>query len=171
MLRKLLVVAAFLMLPAVAANAQFQASDWELTLSGQGANGPDFNGTNFGVSFGLGYFVSKELEVAVRQSVNYSDDTGAGSSFAGITDLAIDYHFDMGRWQPFLGANVGYRWGDVHNTFLAGPEGGVKYFVNANTFIEFSVQYEFFFDNNSDASDAFSDGQFIYNLGIGFKWR
>jgi hypothetical protein len=166
-----MVVAALAILPAMAANAQFQASDWELTLSGSGRNGPDFNGTDFGVNFSLGYFATKELEIAVRQSVNYADDQGAGSVWDGTTDLALDYHFDLGRWQPYIGANIGYRYGEVHNTFQAGPEAGVKYFVNASTFIQLGVQYEFFFDNDSRASDAFSDGQFIYGLGLGFKWH
>jgi opacity protein-like surface antigen len=171
MLRKLLVVAAFAILPAMTASAQFQASDWELTLSGQGRHGPDFNGTDFGVNFSLGYFFSKELELGVRQSLNYADDQGPGSVWDGTTLIALDYHFDMGRWQPYVGANFGYRWGEVHNTFEAGPEAGVKYFVNANTFIQLAVEYEFFFDNDSDASSAFSDGQFVYNLGIGFRFR
>ena len=41
MLRKLMVVAALALLPAAVAQAQFQAGDWELTLSGNGSNGPD----------------------------------------------------------------------------------------------------------------------------------
>ena len=119
MLRKLMVVAALALLPAAAAQAQFQAGDWALTLSGQGSHGPDLDGTSFG-----------------------------------------------------LNADIGYRYGDVHNTFVAGPEGGVKYFVNSTTFVQFNVNYQFFFDNNTDsAGDAFSDGQFLYSLGIGFRWH
>lgn len=171
MLRRLMVVAAFVMLPAMAASAQFQASDWELTISGAGRHGPDLNGTDFGVNFSLGYFLTKELELGVRQSVNYADDNGPGASWDGTTDLALDYYFDLGRWQPYIGANVGFRYGDVHNTFEAGPEAGVKYFVNATTFIQVGVQYEFFFDRDSNASSAFSDGQFVYGLGVGFKWH
>lgn len=171
MLRKLLVVAALALVPAATASAQFVAGDWELTLSGQGRHGPDLNGTDFGVDFTLGYFLTKELELAVRQSVQYADDQGPGSAWAGTTGIALDYHFDMGRWQPYIGANIGFRYGDVHNTFEAGPEAGVKFFVNSTTFIQLGVQYEFFFDKDSDASSAFSDGQFVYGLGIGFKWH
>ena len=174
MLRKLMVVAALALLPAAAANAQYQAGDWELTLSGTGSNGPDFDGTSFGVNANIGYFLTKELEVGVRQTIAYSDITGGGdgSNWAGSTRLAVDYHFDMGRWQPYIGANVGYVYGDVNDSFLAGPEGGIKFFVNSTTFINLAVEYQFFFDSDTDdATDAFSDGQFLYSLGIGFRWH
>jgi len=174
MLRKLMVVAALALLPAVAAQAQFQAGDWELTLGGSGSNGPDFNGTSFAVNGNLGYFLTKELEIGVRQSVGYSDINGggSGSSWNGSTRFALDYHFDFGRWQPYVGANIGYVYGDaVNDTFEAAPEAGVKYFVNSTTFIQFGAEYQFFFDSNSDASNAFSDGQFVYGLNIGFRWH
>jgi len=175
MLRKLLLAAALMILPASAAQAQFQQGDWELTLGGTGSNGPDFNGTSFAMQGNLGYFLSKELEVSLRQSIGYSDLTsqsGDGSAWVGSTRIALDYHFDFGRFQPYIGAQIGYVYGDgVKDSFQGGPEGGIKFFVNSTTFIQFSVEYQFFFDQDSDASAAFSDGQFIYGLNIGFRWR
>ncbi len=171
MLRKLMVVAALALLPAMAAQAQFQQGDYELTLSGSGSNGPDFNGTDFGVNANLGYFLTKELEVGVRQSVSYADDQGAGSAWFGSTRLALDYHFDLGRVQPYVGGNIGYQYGDIHNTWEAAPEAGIKWFVNSTTFIQLGVEYQFFFDQDSDASSSFSDGRFLYALGIGFRWH
>ena len=172
MLRKLMVVAALALLPAAVAQAQFQAGDYSLSLSGNGSNGPDFNGATFGVNADIGYFLTKEWEVSLRQSVDYNDIGVQGGNLAFGTTIGVDYHFDMGRWQPYVGANIGYRYGDVNNTFVAGPEGGVKYFVNSTTFVQFNVNYQFFFDNNTDsAGDAFSDGQFLYSLGIGFRWH
>ena len=164
-----------LFVPAIA-SAQFKQGDWELTLGAQAAHGPDFNGVSAGGTGSIGYFFTNALEGAVRQSVQYSD-LGAvaggtsfnGSSWAGTTDIAVDYHFDLGRWQPFLGANIGYVYGDTHNTFIAGPEAGVKWFANDTTFIYGMVEYEFNFDNGS-SSDSFSDGQFNYVVGIGFRF-
>ena len=169
MLRKLMVVAALALLP-VAAQAQFQAGDWALTLSGSGSNGPDFDGTQFGLNADIGYFMTKEFEVSLRQTIAYSDLV-PGSAWSGSTRVAIDYNFDMGRWVPYIGANVGYVYGDVNDTWLAGPEGGVKFFVNSSTYVQLGVEYQFFFDQGSDASQAFSDGQFLYSLGIGFRWH
>jgi hypothetical protein len=165
-----MVVAALVLLP-VAAQAQFQAGDKELTLSGQADNGPDFNGFRAGGSAQIGYFFTKEFEVSLQQTVNYDDIGVQGSNLSFSTGFAVDYHFDLGRMQPYIGANLGYQYGDVNNTFQAGPEAGIKYFVNSTTFIKAGIEYEFFFDNDSDASDAFSDGRFIYQLGIGFRWH
>jgi hypothetical protein len=85
----------------------------------------------------------------------------------GTTALALDWHFDLGQWQPYIGANVGFAYGDLNDTGFAGPEGGVKYFVNSTTYIEASVAYSWFFDSDEDLDD----GQFVYGLGIGFRWR
>lgn len=171
MLRKLMVVAALALLPAAAAHAQFQAGDWELTLSGQGSNGPDFDGTQWSVNGNIGYFLTKELEVNLRQTVGYSDLV-AGTAWNGSTRIGVDYNFDMGRWVPYVGANIGYVYGDgVNDSWTAGPEAGIKFFVNSTTFVQLGAEYQFFFDQGSDASQAFSDGQFLYSLGIGFRWH
>ena len=169
MLRKFFVAVALMLLPAAAANAQFQAGDWELTLGGSGSNGPDFDGTTWAVNGSLGYFLSKEFEVGVRQTIGYTD-IGVGSDWAGSTRVFADYHFDMGRWQPYVGGNFGYVYGGA-DSFLAAPEAGVKFFVNSTTFIALTAEYQFFFDDGDDASDSFSDGQFLYGLNIGFRWR
>ena len=170
MLRRLFVVAALAMLifPA-ASKAQFQSGNWELTLAGSGTNGPDFDGVSFGVNGSLGYFLTDQFELSVRQTVNYSDFVG--SSWNGSTRVAADFHFDMDRWQPFVGANIGFVYGEgVKDTWEAAPEAGVKYFVNSTTFIYLSAEYQFFFDQGDDVDSAFSDGSFVYTLGVGFKW-
>lgn len=172
MLRKLFLIPALglLLLPAMA-KAEFQEGDWELTLSGSGFNGPDFDGVSFNVNGSLGYFVSRDLELGVRQSVGYTDFFGSGSSgssWQGSTRLFADWHFDMGAWRPFIGANFGYLYGDgVEDTLTYAPEAGVKYFVNPTTFIFVLAEYQIFCDKGSDFLD---DGQFVYSLGIGFRF-
>jgi hypothetical protein len=164
-------VLALLLVPAMA-QAQFRQGDWELTLSGSGSNGPDFDGTSFNVGGSLGYFLTDEFEVALRQSIGFTD-IGVSGDLNGSTRVAVDYNFNLGQWVPYIGANIGYVYGDaVNDTFEAAPEAGVKYFVNNTTFIFLSVEYQFFFDtdDSDDLSDNFSDGQFLYGLGIGFKF-
>jgi hypothetical protein len=178
MLRKLFVLPALglLLLPAVSKGVVehdygFNPGNWELTIAGQGFNDPDFNGTTLGAQGSLGYFVNDNLEIGVRQSLTYTDIGGTeGSSLDGSTRVFADYHFDAGQWQPFIGANVGYVYGDATNdTFEAAPEAGVKYFLNTTTFVFLMAEYQFFFDKANDASDSFSDGQFVYSLGLGVK--
>ena len=150
--------------------AYFEEGDKEITLSGSAANGNDWDGVNMGINGSFGYFLTDNLELSVRQSITYTD-IGVGSSLNGSTRVAVDFHFDLEALQPFVGANLGYVYGDaVNDTFEAAPELGLKYFVNSTTFIFVLAEYQFFFDQGDDASDSFDDGQFVYSLGIGFRF-
>jgi len=172
MLRKFFVVGALLggiaLLPTVA-NAQPKQGDWELTLGGAGSNNQDFDAGSATVNLGLGVFATDWLEIVLRQSVGYNDP-GTGTFWTGSTAIAADIHFDMDRFQPFIGVAFGYAYGDQPDTFFAGPEAGVKVYVNPRTFVFLSVQYQFFFEDADDADDAFEDGAFVYGLGIGFNF-
>lgn len=170
MLRKGIVFAALLMCVPSIAQAQAEQGDWELTLGANASNGPDFDGFTGGGNGGIGYYLTDQLEIGIRQSVNYSD-VGVDSSLNGSTRVALDFHFDLGDVRPFVGGNVGYVYGDaVADTWEAAPEAGLKWYLNESTFIYGIVEYQFFFDEADDVDDAFSDGQFLYTLGIGWNW-
>ena len=165
MLRKLYLVPvlAMFLVPAVA-QAQFEEGNWTLQLAGVGANNQDFDEGSASVQADIGYFLTKELNIGLREAFIWAD----GGSDWGLTSFAyVDYHFDMDRWQPFIGWNIGKACGDAaanDDDWFTGPEGGVKYFVNSTTFIQAIVQYEF------NLEEGFDDGAFQYALGIGFKW-
>jgi len=169
----LLAVLALLLVPAVSL-AQFKQGDWELTLGGNGSSPGRMNAFTFGISGSLGLFLADQLEVGVRQSVNYTDAGGSdgnGSAWNGSTRIFLDFHFDFGAIQPFIGANGGYVYGEgVHDTWELAPEAGLKWFVNGTTFVYGLVEYQIFLDNSSNNSDAIKDGQFVYTLGIGFRF-
>jgi hypothetical protein len=164
MLRKLylLPVLAIFAIPAVA-SAQFQAGNWAMTLSGSGSNDQDFRTVDLAGNFSLGYFLTNAAEVEVRQGIVYGD---GGSAWSGQTLGAFDWHFDMDRFQPFVGVNAGYAYGSSGNNdaWLGGPEVGLKYFVNSTTFVEAVAAYEF------NLQEGIDDGAFLYSLGLGFKW-
>ena len=163
MLRKLYLVPvlALFLLPAIA-KAQFEAGNWALELSGSGANDKDWETGSASVNFNLGYFATKELEFGVRQGLVWAD---GGSAWNGSTFGVVDFHFDMDRWQPYLGANIGYAYGDaIEDAWIAGPEGGIKYFVNSTTYIDGFIAYEWNLNNGPD------QGGYVYGIGVGFKW-
>jgi outer membrane protein W len=182
MLRKSYWIAALglglMLLPASSASAQqyLDQGTWELTLTGSGASNRDVNSGNFGVQASIGYFLVDQLELQGRQTVSYSDtdnggNGGGGTSVALSSAVAIDYHFDLDRFQPFIGAGVGYSYGtSANDTGFVGPEAGLKYFVKDDTFIYGLVQYQFFFKSGNDLTDNFDDGSFLYAVGIGFTW-
>jgi hypothetical protein len=169
MLRKFYLVPVLALLALLAiptlAQAQFEAGNWSLELSGSGGNDKDFESGNLAVNAELGYFTSKEFEIGIRQGISWADTTFSSSVWNGSTVIFADYHFDMDRWQPYIGANIGYLYGDsTADTWVAGPEGGVKYFVNSTTFIDARITYEF------SLQDGIDEGAFGYGLGIGFRW-
>ncbi len=149
-----------------------QAGDRALTLSGTGNSDKKFNNNNFGMSGELGYFTSDSLELGVRQSVNGSIVDNGRDAWAGATRGFADWHFGgPNAFQPFLGLNVGGLYGDnVKETWAAGPEAGMKYYVRDKTYIQFQAEYEFLFQNADDVDNTFDDGAFFYTLGIGYNF-
>ena len=169
MLRKisLALVAAALTLVPTTAKAEFKPGNLELTLGGNGASNRGLTEGSFGVNGSLGYFFTKDLELSLRQSVNYFDGNQAGSSITASTRVALDYHFDLGAWRPFVGANIGYSYGNhgFRDTGEIAPEAGVKYFLNTTTFVYGMVEYQVFFRNGHGGN--FDHGSFVYGLGLG----
>ena len=152
------------------ASAEFQEKDFELRLDGFAQTDVELDGTNLAIAGTLGYFFSDQLEGGIRQTLTYTD-IGA-EALNGGTALFADYHFGTPgeRFQPFLGASLGYNYGDtVDDTFFAGPEIGVKYFLDDNDdwFVFGQLEYQFFFEDSSGADDALDDGTFLFRLGVG----
>ena len=163
-----IVVVALLLLPAFVLADQptygFHKGDREFTLSGSGSSDHSLRRTDFTTSLSLGYFFSDAFEGSLRQDIGIN--SREGSSWDGATALAIDYHFNLGRVQPLIGASFGYSYGDrIKDKWGAGPEAGLKIFINQTTFIRALAQYEFPVDGSFK-----SDGGFIYGLGLGVRF-
>ena len=163
----LIPVMALFLLPAIS-RAQFEAGNWELTLSAHGTANRDFKGTPETAAsgnLGLGYFLTKELEVGVRQGIVWSD---GGSSWSGDTRGAVDWHFDFDRLWPFIGINAGYIYhssgSGASDHWAGGPEAGLKYFLNSTTFVEADISYEF------DLQERISQGSWVYGVALGVKF-
>lgn len=162
---------------AVAASpvaAQEDRGNWEFTLAGTGFSDKDFDTTVLGVDLSLGYFLGP-FELGARQTINWeeTDSDVVDDLWSGSTRGFLDLQFDFGPVSPFIGVNFGYLYGDlVDDTFIAGPEGGIKLYVgdDRDTFIFARVEYQFFFEDSDEAETAFDDGQFVYTFGVGFRF-
>jgi len=151
-------------------SADPEAGDGLFALTGTGSSDKGFDNNVAAVSFDVGKFFSDNLAAGLRQSFGFADSEN-NSSWSGASRGFVDYHFDAGSWQPFVGANLGGIYGDeVDETFFAGPEAGVKYYVRDKTYITVQVEYQVFFDSASDADDNFDDGAFAYSAGIGYNF-
>jgi hypothetical protein len=88
----------------------------------------------------------------------------ADNRWNGVTRAYYNYQFDLGRPEPFVGANFGFEYGDVADeSFIAGPEAGLQYYVKPKTFIEAMLEYQLPFDDVDEAD-------LVYSLGIGFNF-
>lgn len=199
MFRKFVLPALGLMVLPAFASAQFEAGNWELALNGGGQIDNSTTSDTIGVTVEVGYFVSKELELGLRQSLVHSsrqdakndfavsqDDNGIlqsvsrqdGEGWTGVSTGAVDYHFDLGRFQPFVGAFFGYSYTNqdqfqvnpdgteskIHSSsWIGGPEAGLKYFVNGTTFVFGRTGYTYWFEDQ-DMS------YFTVDFGIGFRF-
>lgn len=163
----LLVAALF---PAVALAIPV-AGDQEVTLSGAGSSDKDFDTTVFALQGSWGQYLSDASLWGVRQTINARDQEGESVKFDGSTRVFYDYHFGHGNTRPFIGVSLGALYGDkVDDTFIAGPEIGIKHWVHENTFITALMEYQFLFKSGSDAEARFDDGAFFYSVGVGYNF-
>jgi hypothetical protein len=165
---KVLSLAAAL-LSTLAVNAQPAAQDWEVTLGGGGQFQSDFKGSSrsgpggsLGAQLGLGYYLNDNMEVAVRQALNYVSN----GTWAGATRAAIDYNFLMDKFVPFVGAELGYAYGNkgINDSWGFGPEAGVKYYIQSKAFIFGMAEYQMPFHGKT-----FKEGTWNLTLGIGLN--
>jgi len=172
MLRTGIVIAALcLLVPTFALAQSSSRGPVEITLGASGNNGPNFNGFDAAGTGSVGYFFADPLELKLTQSAAYSD-LGGARGWDASTELGLDFHMPIAdTLLPYVGANIGYVYGNqVRDTWEAAPEAGIKWFVTPSTFIYGSVEYQFFFSQNSTAASALRNGQFIYGVGIGFRF-
>lgn len=140
------------------------AGNWETTLTGTGQSDDDFDNSAFGVTGSLGHYFTKNLIATFKQGLSLNDN-GDSTLVNGRSVLQGAYQFDLAKWQPYIGLNVGYMYGaDVDDEGIFGPELGVKYFVNESTFMFGNIGYEVPFDH------CCNDGTVPYSVGVGFDF-
>lgn len=144
----------------------------EVTFGASGVSNKDVDDSFGGLNVSFGDFLNDTLEVALRQSVNYSNPSTGSSAWNGSTRLALDQHFaHQAAVRPFVGVNFGGIYGDqVRDTFAAGLEGGAKFYVQPRTFVFVMAEYDWSFRHARAINDRFDDGQFNWNAGIGFNF-
>jgi hypothetical protein len=158
---KVLSLAAALALP-LAVNAQPAAQDWEVILSGGGSAESDFDTGQFGTTLSLGYYLNDNLEVGVRQSINYH----SSGVWDGATRAAVDYNFVMDKLVPFVGANIGYTYRSRNrdDSWGWGLEGGIKYYLQSKAFVFGIAEYSMPFQGK-----MFREGVWQFGVGIGMN--
>jgi hypothetical protein len=143
--------------------------DREFQVAGIGSHDYDSDKTTLGASGDVGLFLTDSQKVGVRQRVRL-DEFKADNLWRGETYGFYEFHFPLDPVQPFVGASLGYKYGErVDESFIAAPEVGVKFYLQEKTFILLQLEYQFSLED-SNREGTFNDGELVYTLGTGFDF-
>jgi hypothetical protein len=144
----------------------------EITLSGSGSSNKQMSNSLGGANLSFGYYFANTTELSLRQEVDYTHPQGISAQWDGSTKVALDQDFlANSRIRPFIGANIGGIYGRrVRDTWAAGLEGGVKFYVLRTTFIVLEPEYDWFFRRAHGlvGETKFNEGEWNWGVGVGF---
>lgn len=165
---KAVCLAGLVSLPFVV-NAQPAAGDWDVSVGGTGAAQSDFKGSPasgpgaaFGANLSVGYFLNENVEAGVRQGLAYAS-TG---QWTGSTRAFLDYNVLMDKLVPFIGANVGYFYGNRGqlDSWAFAPEAGLKYYIQEKAYLFGMAEYQM-----PLRGKTFKNGMWQLTVGIGLN--
>jgi hypothetical protein len=161
--------------PALALG-QARMGENEVTLSGTGSSDQNFDWNSFNLQGSFGQYINDMGLAGIRQNLSIGVSGEAigddeDTVFDGATFVFYNHHFGTGAARPFVGANLGYIYGETtEETFSAGLEAGLKYYVLDKTFVQGLVQYQFLFEEAEDFDNQSDDGAFYYSVGMGYNF-
>jgi len=147
---------------AVVAEPTGALADWAVSLSGKGATSTGDNSDSaIGAEIQLGHSgnLVLPLEAGVRQSISYSDVSGA--SWLLGTKVYSDWTLiKVGNLQFDVGGNIGANYGDTKLTWLVAPEVVGRLYLKKD--VDVFARLEYPFDLNAGkALDTL-----VYSLGL-----
>lgn len=165
------VVLTLVLVASSAATAAPLRGAHELQLSGGffHSQGSDDGSLNADVSWG--YYLTPGWQVGLRQALNYNFIDDRRDFWVATTSPFLNYNFHLSETiVPYLGGFMGLVWNDRDITGTIGPQAGVKFFVHDTAFLNLGYRYEFFFDKIRAIDNNASDGNHVFNIGIGLTW-
>ena len=134
-----------------------------------GSNSSDINGS-LSLSRYVDLFETKEWlpEFGIRQGGSYTFNDDSRDQWLLDTEAFanINYVNEETFWVPYVGVGVGGAYNDQASTGTVSPQGGVKFFVTEQAYIDTGVRYTFpMSDNELGGNNALVAG-----LGVGFVW-
>lgn len=147
--------------------------DSEITLMGSGSSDVDFDLNRFSLAGSYAYYFSDAGAVGLRQAVTFFGGPDVSDAWQGATNVFGQWHFGgpTAMARPYIGASVGGIYGDnLADTFTAGPEVGVKWYVQPRTFILTHIDYQFTFEDADEVQEDWDDGRFNYHVGVGYNF-
>jgi opacity protein-like surface antigen len=164
-------VFASLVLGGAIAAAAPDAGSSEVQVSGGFFHTEDTDTGSLNADLSYGYYFTPGWQVGFRQGLNYNFIDDQRDFWIATTTPFLNYNFRLTDIiVPYLGAFIGLVWNDRDATGTIGPQGGVKFFVHDKAFLNLGYRYEFFFDRIRSIDNNASDGNHVFNIGIGLTW-
>lgn len=141
--------------------------------------GPQVPTGDFGVVYGTGfgftvtgrYFITDAFAIGLNLGYNHFNVTGLSDFHSGLTPVTalLEYHLDLGRWQPYAGGDLGlYSYSIKYKDPLYGDQSDHQsYFGIAPTIgVAYEVADNFSVLANLKINDVFGDGGSLSWVGI-----
>ena len=142
---------------------------WTFAVSGQGNSTLDtsvkYKNSDIGAEFQIGYNTTLVFptEVGLRQSIGYSDASGAnwGLSTKAYSDWRV---IRLGNLEADAGANVGDSYGTQTGDWTAAPEVVGRVYLKKDVDLFGRVEYPF------DLTKGTSQNTLLYSIGIRIRF-
>jgi hypothetical protein len=146
------------------------AGDLEMSVGlGGAAFDEDLDEGAVGPELSIGYFLTDNIAVGVRQFVGVYDEEQE-REFNGATRAFVDYHlrFLPHRVFPYVGLTAGGTYGDeIKQALAVGAELGLKGYIWPKTFIFGGAGYQALV---TDWEGFQEDSNILFNGGVGFNF-
>jgi len=144
----------------------------EITIAGSGGTNREFSDSFGGISGSYAVYFNNEWQGVIRQSLNYTNPSGAGTRWHGSTRVGADYNFtELGMLMPFVGASFGRIYGTaLKDSWSAGIDVGSRYYVGRRMFVFGMLEYNWLFERGRDLDNNFGRGQILFSTGLGFNF-
>jgi hypothetical protein len=145
------------------------ASEAQISAGFFHTQGSDSGNLNADLSYG--YYFTPGWQLGIRQALNYNFIDDQRDFWLASTTPFVNYNFRVTDIiVPYLGGFIGLVWNDRDATGTIGPQGGIKFFVHDQAFLNLGYRYEFFFNRIDAIDNNASRGNHVFNVGIGMTW-
>lgn len=118
----------------------------------------------------MGQYLTDPREFSIRQLLERPcSRLGPAVEWLKATDLRISTSRRRAL-AALRGCKLRWSVRRVHDTWAAGLEIGVKFYVRAGTFVYLTPEYNWFFRHAKGVNNEFSDGQFNWTVGVGLSF-
>ncbi len=144
-------------------------SEFQVSGGFNHTEGSDTGSLNADLSYG--FYLTPGWQLGFRQALNYNFIDDQRDFWLATTTPFIHYNFRLTEIiVPYLGAFMGLAWNDRDANGVAGPQGGVKFYVHENAFLNLGYRYEIFFSRFETIDNHKSRGNHVANIGVGYTW-